>query len=95
MYSERILSFGNKLKGRLEGSLLEGALGYVKCNEESLALEILCDHISEYDVSLSNEEYEEIRLLIVDMGFDVGGAPFKYLQGLITPIVEWSENGTA
>lgn len=88
MYSERILSFGTKLKGRLEDFLLEGALDYVKYNEESLALEILCDYVSEYDVSLSSEEFEEVRLLIVDMGFDMGVAPFKYLQGLTTPIVE-------
>lgn len=88
MYSERILSFGTKLTGRLEEFLLEDVLNYVRCNEESLALEILCDHISEYDVSLSNEEFEEVRLLIVDMGFDMGVAPFKYLQGLTTPVVE-------
>ncbi|RTY55132.1 MafI family immunity protein [Pantoea sp. YU22] len=29
-------------------------------NEESLAFEILCDHISEYEVAITPEEYERI-----------------------------------
>ncbi len=45
MYSERILSLGTKLTGRLEEFLLEDVLNYVRYSEESLALEVLCDHI--------------------------------------------------
>ncbi len=83
MYSERILVFGVKLKGRLDTLFLEGALDYVKHHEENLALEILCDHICEYDVFLSGEEFYEVRLLIVDMGLDMSTAPFKYLEGMV------------
>lgn len=82
MYSQRILKLGAKFEGRLESVLLNGALDYVNYNEESLALEILCEHICEYDVVLSVSEFKEIHELASDMGFEVGSAPFKYLQTL-------------
>ena len=82
MYFQQILNLGAKFKGRLEAVLLDGALDYVKYNEENLALEILCDHICEYDVALSIDELKEIQLLASVMGFDLGNAPFKYLQAL-------------
>ncbi|WLG46436.1 MafI family immunity protein [Pseudomonas sp. FP1740] len=82
MYSQRILKLGAKFEGRLGAVFLEGALDYVKYNEESLALEILCEHICEYDVALTIDEFKEIQQLALDMGFDVGNSPFKYLQAL-------------
>ncbi|MET3454258.1 MafI family immunity protein [Pseudomonas kilonensis] len=82
MYSQRILKLGAKFEGRLESVFLEGALDYVKYNEERLALEILCEHICEYDVVLSVGEFKEIHELALDMGFELGNAPFKYLQAL-------------
>ncbi|MDU7839456.1 MAG: MafI family immunity protein [Pantoea sp.] len=36
------------------------ALDYIQSNEEPLAFEILCDHISEYKVAITPEEYERI-----------------------------------
>lgn len=62
--------------------LLQGALDYVKYNEESLAFEILCDHICEYDVSITDEEYCEAIKLALNMGFDLAAAPFKHLKQL-------------
>ncbi|AVU75927.1 MafI family immunity protein [Pseudomonas sp. FP1154] len=82
MYSQRILKLGAKFEGRLEAVFLAGALDYVKYNEESLALEIFCEHICEYDVALSVDEFKEIQELALDMGFELGNAPFKYLQAL-------------
>ena len=84
MYSKRILMLGAKFKGRIEKVLLDGALDYVNYNEERLALEIFCEHISEYDVVLIGAELEEIQQLALDMGFDINGAPFKYLPALVT-----------
>lgn len=49
IYSDRVLKFGLLFQGRLESMLLRGALEYIDCNEESLAFEVLCDHICEYD----------------------------------------------
>lgn len=82
MYADRIIKFGERFHGRLEPTLLQGALDYVGYNEEGLAFEVLCDHICEYDVSLTAEEYCEAIQLALDMGFDLGGSPFKHLKGL-------------
>lgn len=54
MYADRIVKFGERFQGRLESTLLQGALDYVGYNEESLAFEVLCDHICEYDVSITD-----------------------------------------
>lgn len=83
MYSQRILKLGAKFEGRLESVFLDGALDYVKYNEERLALEILCEHICEYDVALRVDEFKEIHELALNMRFEFGSAPFKYLQALI------------
>jgi len=82
MYSQQILNLGAKFEGRLGPVFLEGALDYIKYNEEKLALEILCEHICEYDVVLSADELRGLRLLASVMGFDIEKAPFKYLQAL-------------
>lgn len=83
MFAERIFKLGNGLKNRLDQGLLDGALDYVNFNEEPLAFEILCEHICEYDVAISKEEYEYAMKLAQEMGFDVMEAPFKYLQDLV------------
>lgn len=82
MFADRIIKFGKKFEGRLNSDLLQGALDYVVYSEEGLAFEILCDHICEYDVSISDEEYREAVLLVLDMGLDLGEGPFKHLLGL-------------
>ncbi len=82
MYADRIVGIGNKLQGRLESVLVQGALDYVGCNEESLAFEILCDHICEYDVPITEAEHYEIMQLALDMEFDVEEGPFKFLESL-------------
>ncbi|QWA31196.1 MafI family immunity protein [Pseudomonas sp. RC3H12] len=82
MFADRIIKFGKKFEGRLNSDLLQGALDYVAYSEEGLAFEILCDHICEYDVSISDEEYREAVLLVLDMGLDLGKGPFKHLLGV-------------
>ncbi|WP_130900412.1 MafI family immunity protein [Pseudomonas sp. Sample_11] len=82
MFAAHILKFGEKFQGRLDSDLLQGALNYVAYNEEGLAFEILCDHIAEYDVLISEEEYLEALRLISALGFDVNVGPFKHLIGL-------------
>jgi hypothetical protein len=84
MYADRIIRFGEKFQGRLEDALLRGTLDYVEHNEESLAFEILCDHICEYDIAISSDEYSEAVQLAVDMAFELTEAPFKYLSALKT-----------
>ncbi|KPY38166.1 hypothetical protein ALO52_200186 [Pseudomonas syringae pv. primulae] len=82
MFADRIIRFGKKFEGRLNSDLLQGALDYVAYSEESLAFEILCDHICEYDISITDDEYREAVLLILDMGLDLDEGPFKHLLGL-------------
>ena len=82
MYADRILKFGAKFQGRLDPIFLEGALDYIKRNEEGLAFELLCDYILEYDVSLSNHDYDEAIQLALDMGFDLKEGSFKHLKDL-------------
>ncbi|WP_313067222.1 MafI family immunity protein [Achromobacter animicus] len=82
MYADRIFRFGKRFQGRLDSTLLQGALDYVGFGEESVAFEILCDHICEYDVSISEEEYFEAIQLALDMGFSLEEGPFKHLRGL-------------
>ncbi|MBP0942419.1 MafI family immunity protein [Pseudomonas alliivorans] len=82
MFANRIIIFGVKFEGRLNSDLLQGVLDYVAYNEESLAFEILCDHICEYDISITDEEYIEAVLLVLDMRLDLDEGPFKHLLGL-------------
>lgn len=75
---------GRSLEDRLVPALIEGALGYIQHNEEPLAFEILCDHISEYNISISLDEYELITSLVECMKLDINAAPFRYLKQLVS-----------
>jgi len=83
MFSDRITNFGHKLDGMLDQELLKGALDYINFNEEPLALEILCDHICEYDVTLNQADYDEVIALAKEMGLDVNDAPYKHMKRLV------------
>lgn len=80
MFGQRISRLGKKLEDRLDTNLIDGALDYIQYNEEVLAFEILCDHISEYDITITQNEYALITQLIEDMKLDKNNAPFKYLK---------------
>jgi len=84
MFSAKISQLGRSLEDRLDPELIEGALDYIQYNEEPLAFEILCDHISEYDVAITQNEYELITQLTEEMKFDINEAPFKYLKKLVS-----------
>jgi hypothetical protein len=82
MYSDRIIKFGNKFKGRISSLLLQGALDYISYNEEGLAFEILCDHLCEYDILITDEEYVEAIKLASEMGLSLEEGPVKHVAGL-------------
>jgi len=86
MFAERIVNLGNGFKDRLDVGLVEGALDYVRHNEEGLAFEILCDHICEYDIRISHEEYLEISELIKCFGFSAKDGPYRHLAGLLRDV---------
>lgn len=83
MFGKRIYHLGKVLETRLESHLIQGALDYISFNEEHLAFEIWCDHISEYDIELTAGEYDEICELARAMKLDINEAPFKYLKELV------------
>ena len=86
-YERQLKSFGQVFAGRLDEEILRDALAYVDFGECTLALEILCDQLYEYDVWLVPEEYEAL----VELG--------KYLNaemGRVTILeerVEWADAG--
>ena len=58
--SEDLRALGRRFADRLPAARLELALGYVDFGEESLALEMLCDHLCGEVVPLSRDEYDDI-----------------------------------
>lgn len=58
-----IRNLGSLFVGRLERNILDDAIEYVDFNECGLALRILCDQLCEYDVSLSQNEYNKVKEL--------------------------------
>lgn len=79
--SNDILNFGSLFSGRLNADLLQGAMDYVNYNECLLALDTLLDHLYEYDVSISFEEYS-IAMSLVEK-FDLATEEWNYLKELI------------
>ncbi|KPL48808.1 hypothetical protein XAXN_11360 [Xanthomonas axonopodis] len=82
MINQRIYDFGRKFSGRLENSVIDGALNYIDYGESALAFEILCDHLLEHDVVLDSKEYDEIMELISHLGLDPERPPFIHLADL-------------
>ncbi|WP_037405235.1 MafI family immunity protein [Snodgrassella communis] len=66
LVNDRIRDLGNSLKDRLDPELVDYDLDYINHSENVLAFEMLCDHIADYDVKISNNEYKKI-LEIVDL----------------------------
>lgn len=81
--AKRILLFGGVYRGRLDQELLDYALDYVNFNELAIAFETVCDHLCEYDVPITPQEYEEIIDLARELKSDLDAGRFKYLKGLI------------
>lgn len=50
---DRIKHVGNLLVDRLDKQILSSAVEYVDFSEYCLAVEMLCDHLLEYDVPLT------------------------------------------
>ncbi|ELQ6223000.1 MafI family immunity protein [Cronobacter turicensis] len=52
----KIKESGSLFYGRLNTGLLQDAISYVDHNERGLAFETICDHLSEYDIPMTEEE---------------------------------------
>ncbi|WP_080098461.1 MafI family immunity protein [Xanthomonas oryzae] len=82
MINKIIYDLGRKFSGRLENSLIDGALNYIDHGESALAFEIICDHLLEHNVDLDPNEHEEMMELVSHLGFDPRRPPFSHLADL-------------
>jgi len=69
--NEEIIKLGEGLKGRLDPSIIDFALDYINYSESLLAFETLCDHIADYDVKVSDDEYEKVILIANKLGLEI------------------------
>ena len=63
--------------------MLQDAVGYVGHGERGLAFETICDHLSEYEVPISQSEYDLAINIWNDLKMDVNDISLKYLRKLI------------
>lgn len=69
--NDELIQLGEGLKGRLEPSLIDFALGYITHVEAILAFETLCDYIADYNVKLRKDEYEKIINTATKFGLSI------------------------
>jgi hypothetical protein len=80
----KIKEFGSLFYGRLDTELLQDAISYVDHNERGLAFETICDHISEYDISITAEEYCIAISLCNDLKMDVNDISIVHMKKLVS-----------
>lgn len=80
---DKIVFFGDLFKGRLDNEILQDAIEYVGHGERGLAFETICDHLSEYDVPISQSEYDLAINICNDLKMDVNDISLKHLRKLI------------
>lgn len=80
---KKIVFFGGLFKGRLDNEMLQDAVGYVGHGERGLAFETICDHLSEYEVPISQSEYDLAINICNDLKMDVNDISLKHLRKLI------------
>ncbi|MBI6530397.1 MafI family immunity protein [Proteus vulgaris] len=69
--NQKIQSFGNKLKGRLDASLADFDLEYINHSENILAFETLCDHIADYGVEITKDEYNQVIEIVNELNLEL------------------------
>ncbi|TNH41443.1 MULTISPECIES: MafI family immunity protein [Photorhabdus] len=69
--NKKIRLLGEGLKDRLEPSLVDYDLEYINHSENVLAFETLCDHIADYDVEITKDEYNQIIKIVNDLSLEI------------------------
>lgn len=67
----KISRLGEGLKDRLDPSIIDYDLEYIDNAEIVLAFETLCDHIADYDVKITQDEYEQIVNIVNELKLDL------------------------
>jgi len=80
---EDIRDFGNLFMNRLDNEILQFAIDYIDYDERGLAFETICDHLSEYYVPVTQEEYNAAIKLCEKLQMDINDISIKHLNTLI------------
>jgi len=67
----KIKCFGEGVKDRLDPEIVDYDLDYIRHAESTLAFETLCDHIANYDVLITKDEYEQIVYIAKELGLEL------------------------
>lgn len=74
-----IKKFGDSLKDRIDPDLIDYALDYINHSENVLAFETLCDHIADFNVKISEDEYNIVLHIVDTLGLDLDNR-FLYIN---------------
>lgn len=80
---EEIKRFGRLFMNRLNNEILQDAIKYVDYDERGLAFETICDHLSEYDVPITLEEYTFAIELCKKLQMNVNDISMNHLKTLV------------
>jgi hypothetical protein len=69
--NNKIKVLGEGLKGRLEPEIVDYDLDYINHSESILAFETLCDHIADYDIVITKDEYEQIVNIVKELNLEL------------------------
>lgn len=70
LVNDRIKELGNLIKGRLDPELVDYALDYINHSGNVLAFETLCDHIADFDVKITKDEYKKVLDIVEILGLE-------------------------
>lgn len=69
--NNRIKMLGEGLKDRIDASIIDFDLEYIDHSESILAFETLCDHITDYDVVITQDEYNQVINITNELNLDI------------------------
>jgi len=70
--AETIQAVAGKLRGRLGDVWIDSALSYIEHSEVPLALEVLCEQLYEFDVSVTSDEKASLKACCTELRVDLG-----------------------
>lgn len=79
----KIKTFGKLFMNRLDNEILQDAINYVDYNERGLAFETICDHISEFNVPITQDEYNEAIAICNLLYMNKDDISIKHMKELI------------
>ena len=69
--NNKIIMLGEGLKDRIDASIIDFDLEYIGHSESILAFETLCDHIADYDVVITRDEYNQIINIANELNLEI------------------------